>query len=449
MASHPASPMDGTIDDHLERRSLARDPWIWCLVIPALFGALAAIRLTIPSNPFFDEVHYLPAAREWLKIGDVGGARYLNIEHPLLGKQLIALGIYLFGDNPLGWRIVSLSAGVIAIAASMRALWFASQDRFATIVYGILLATGFHLFIHARIAMLDVFMAMFLAIAVWHFAAAMREPENGRWRLALVGIALGAAMGAKWNAVPLAMLPGLVFFAARLTAGRRRLLLSRRGIPVPGVSLLEAFVWLGLVPLIVYAATFLPGYWLDSPYHPSPMVEFGLIGLHAKIIELQGSVIAQHTYQSTWMQWIANTRGIWYLYEFTDNAQRGVLLIGNPVTMLAGLPAVAWCAWSGSRQRDWARLGVAVTYIIAIGFWIIAPKPVQFYYHYTVPSLFLLAALALALSDLARHPTYRWIGWAVLIASLGMFAYFFPILSAGPLENEYSFLDWAWIKGWR
>jgi len=425
------------------------DPWLWCLVIPALFAVLASIRLTTPTTPFFDEVHYLPAAREFLKIGELGGARLLNPEHPMLGKQLIALGIHLLGDNPLGWRVAPLIAGAFALGAGMRALWHTSLDRFATIAFGVLLATGFPLFVHARIAMLDIFMVAFLALAAWQFAAAIREPETGRWRLAITGVALGLAMGSKWNAVPLAMAPGLTFFAARLSAGRRRLIFSRRGVPVPGISLAEAFVWLGIVPLTIYAATFAPGYWLGTTMHPSPLVTKGLIGFHAQILDLQSQVLMPHTYQSTWPQWVTNTRGIWYLYEFVDNAQRGVLLIGNPLTMLVGLPALVWCLIAGLYRMDWPRIAVVVGYGVALGLWLIAPKPVQFYYHYTIPSVFLLAALALALSDLRQREKLRWISLAVPTGSVALFAVFFPILTAAELEGPMSFAQWAWLSGWR
>ncbi len=444
-----ASPLITVTGEPLRPRVHPNDPWFWCIAIPLLFTALATVRLTIPSAPFFDEVHYLPAAREFLKIGEPGGGEYLNREHPLLGKVLIALGMHWLGDNPLGWRIMPLIAGLVAVFASMRALWQASEDRLATILFGLLLATGFHLFVHARIAMLDIFMAAFLALAAWQFLAAMREPETGRIRLALAGIALGLAMGSKWNAVPIAMVPGLTFFAARLSAGRRRLFSSRRGIPVPGISLAEAFVWLGLVPLITYGLTFAPGYWLGTLLTPSPLSEAGLIGLHSQILELQKSVMAPHSYQSTWPQWVMNTRGIWYLYEFIDNAQRGVLLIGNPVTMLAGVPALVWCLWIGLYRSDWARLGAVIGYCAALGLWLIAPKPVQFYYHYMMPSVFLLAALALALSDAAQTKRLRWLVWAVPLASTLMFALFFPILTAGALEGPMSFAKWTWLAGWR
>ena len=426
-----------------------RDPLVWCLALVALYALLAGWHLATPSQTYFDEVHYLPAAREIVSLFENGYGALRNPEHPMLGKTLIAIGIALLGDNPLGWRIMSLVFGTLALFASMRALWHASLDRFATIAFGLLLATGFHLFIQSRIAMLDVFMAAFLAVAAWQFAASIRQPETGRWRLALTGVALGFAMGAKWNAIPLAVLPGLTFFAVRLSAGRRRLFMSRRGAPVPGITLMEAAVWLGIVPLAAYALTFLPGYWLGEYLRPSPLAVKGLIGFHGEILALQKQVLAPHIYQSNWPQWMLNIRGIWYLYEVVDGAQRGVLLIGNPLTMLIGLPALAWCLASGAWRGNWAKLAAVIGYAASLGLWLIAPKPVQFYYHYFVPHFFLLAALALSLSDLRRAEWGRWLAWGTLAASAGVFALFYKVIAAAPLEGPMSFAKWAWLAGWR
>lgn len=415
-----------------------RDPVGWSAAIAVVFFVLCLVRIGIPGTPYFDEIHYLPAARALLD-----GSEYLNREHPLLGKEILALGIALLGDNPWGWRLFPALAGTGALYAFTRALWFASLSRFAAVAYGALLASGFALFVHSRIAMLDVFFVAFLALALWQCAAAVREPETGRRRLAIAGVAIGLAMAAKWNAVPLAVVPGLAFFAARLAAGRRRLFTSRRGIPVPGVSLLEAALWLGLVPLAVYAATFLPAYGFDK----GALQPGGLIELHRQIVALQESVIEPHPYQSRWPEWVFNLRAIWYLYEPVDGAQRGIMLIGNPLTMLLGLPAMVWAIWRGA-GGDRAALSVAVLYAVSLGFWMVVNKPVQFYYHYFLPSCFLLAALALALAEL-RQRGWRRLTTATLLASAALFVWFYPILSAAPLAGEHSFAFWMWLDGWR
>ncbi len=407
-----------------------------------VFGALALVRLTIPSGPLFDEVHYLPAARALLE--DWG---WINREHPLLGKLLIAGGMAVFGDTPFGWRIMPMLAGMLALYAAMRAIWHATGTRFASLACGWLLATGFALFVHARIAMLDVFMVAFFLVALWQCAGAVRQPETGRLRLALAGVALGLAMGSKWNVLVLAMLPGLAFFAARLAAGRRRLLTSRRGAPVPGIALWEAALLLGALPLAVYWLTFLPAYFAPS----DPLEPGGFIALHTEILRLQSSVIAVHPYQSQWPDWVLNLRAIWYLYENADGAQRGIMLIGNPLTMLAGLPALGWAAWAAWRRRRWDAPAVLLLYAVGVGMWAVVDKPVQFYYHYFLPSCFLMAALAMALDALwqAGGRWQRGVALAVLAGAGGVFAFWYPILSAAALAGEQSFTTWAWFAGWR
>lgn len=415
------------------------DPLVWTGFLCLCFLSLCFVRLTVASQPFFDEVHYLPAARALLD-----GSAWLNREHPILGKEIIALSIAVFGDTPLGWRLPSALFGTLALFSSMRALWFATEARFAVLAYGFLLATGFYLFVQSRIAMLDIFMVGFFMVALWQLSAATRQPETGRWRLAVAGVALGLAMASKWNVVPLAMVPGIAFFIARLSAGRRRLLTSQRGIPIPGISLAEAALWLGAVPLLFY---FLPhmAAWFVAV---DPLTPGGFIAYHSDIIALQESVKQPHPYQSVWWQWVLNLRAIWYLYLPIDAAQRGVMLIGNPATMLLGLPAMVWCAWTGTKRRDWARLGIVLLYGISLGMWLIANKPVQFIYHYFLPSMFLLAALAMALDDLSKAGRW-WLAMTPLIVAGVVFAYFYPILSAAPLDGEMAFLRWAWGEGWR
>lgn len=425
------------IAQHSERHP--QDPAALTAMLALMFAALGLIRLTVPSAPYFDEVHYLPAARAMLD-----QSAWLNREHPLLGKEIIAAGIALFGDRPFGWRIFSLVAGAIALFAMCRALWFASQSRFAALAFGVLLATGFSLFVHARIAMLDIFMVCFFAIALWQIAAAMREPETGRRRLAIAGIALGLSMASKWNAVPLAVIPGIAFFVLRAFAGRRRLLMSRRGMPLPGMTLVEAGIWLCAVPLLVYWLTFLPAFFFaDGALEPG-----GFITLHRDIMALQSSVIQPHPYQSNWPDWLLNIRAIWYLYEPVDGAQRGVLLIGNPLTMLLGLPAMVWCLWAGITRKKWDSLAVFIFFAASILFWVAVNKPIQFYYHYFLPSCFLLAGLALALDALWQRGNRR-IAGGILAGSVALFGWFYPIISAAPLSDPQDFNQWMWLDSWR
>lgn len=415
------------------------DPLAWHGVIALGFFLLALVRLGIPSVPYFDEVHYVPALRSFL---DPNIA--VNEEHPPLAKLIMALGTALFGDNPIGWRIMSALFGTLALFASMRAMWLTGRARAASVLTGLFVASNFLLFVHARIAMLDVFMLGFVMLALWMITGALRQNETARLRLAIAGVALGAAMACKWTAVPLAVLPGLTFLAVRAWDSGGQMLTATRALPVRGMALWEAALWLGALPLAVYAATFYPYNWFLQVAGPAD----DLIGFHRHMLDLQTQVPAPHPYQSRWWQWVLNARPVWYLYEQVDGAQRGIMLVGNPLVMLAGLPALAWCAWAGVRFRQAAPLGVAALYAASLAVWVIAPKPVQFYFHYLLPAMFLSAALALA-TDRLWQSGWRLLAAGLVAGALGLFAWWYPMLSAAPLEGPDPFLRWAWFEVWR
>ena len=428
--------------------AVSRDPLAWCWLLTAAFLTLALHRLAIPTKPYFDEIHYLPAARNLLALSQVK-----NPEHPLLGKELIAASIWLLGDNPFAWRLPSALAGALALFAGMRATWWASLSRPATLIAGVLLASNFLLFVIARIAMLDAAMLAFAMVAVWLCARVVRRPERGHLTLVLAGIALGLSLAAKWSVAPLAVLPGLAFAIARfVTLGGRRAtyLTARDAGPVVGISLIEAAILLGAVPVAVYLLSFLPLAWFATGAVPfSDVLEF-----QWRMKDLQESVIKPHPYQSVWWQWVADWRPIWFLYEKADGAQRGVLMVGNPLTMWLGLPAVLGCAVWGWLRRSLpmgvAMLAAALLYTASLVLWIVAPKPVQFYYHYLLAGTFLTIALALVLGAWwERGGRWRWPGVAMVAASLGLFAWFFPILSSGVLPGPQSFLTYTWLHSWR
>ncbi len=425
------------------QRSFSRDsdPANLCAAIAIFFLALVWWRLAIPHQIYFDEVHYVNAARKQLDHIRV------NPEHPMFAKTVLAFAIEWLGDRSLVWRIPSAIGGALGLFAFSRIVWFASGSARAAIIGSVLLATNFFWLIQSRIAMLDMTMASLAMVAGWQIAAAIRLPHQGRWRLALAGVLMGLALGSKWSVAPLLALPGLAFLTLKIRDDGWRFLWARNGGMVPGISLPEAGLWLGLVPLAVYWATYWPAFhWVARPVNP-----WDPIAWHKHMLMLQDSVKKPHPYRSVWYQWVGNWRAIWYLYKEVDGAQRGVVLIGNPFTMYAGLVALIWAVMEGVRRWRMDLLTFAALYVISLMFWAFSGKPVQFLYHYLLPSTFLMAILALALDDAGkRNDRWRLLMPIGIGLSLIMFAVFYPIISAFPLCcGRPSFEFWMWLPRWR
>ncbi len=424
-----------------------KDPLAWCIGIALAFAALVWWRLGIPSKIYFDEVHYVNAARKLLQLMPA------NAEHPLVGKEMIAAAIAIWGDAPMVWRIPSALMGCIGFYAFCRAMWFASGRAFATQAASVLLFTDFSWFVQSRIAMLDMVMAGFGMVGLWQVAAAVRQSGTGaeslsliRARLALAGVCFGLAMGAKWSILPAVALVGAGFVVVRVIASGRACLEATNVPPVRGIPLMEGLFWLGSVPLAVYFLSFAPILF----YHQGAVSPSAIIGWHREMIRLQASVVKHHPYQSVWWQWMENWQPIWYMYEVVDGGQRGIWLVGNPFTMLAGLPALGWCLWAAAKRQRADALALVLLYALCLGLWAVDGKPVQFYYHYLLPAAFLMGCLALALDALWRMPSpWRWAAPGALVLAVGMFGLCFPIIAALKLDQGVdSYKAWLWLRGW-
>jgi dolichyl-phosphate-mannose--protein O-mannosyl transferase len=228
-----------------------------------------------------------------------------------------------------------------------------------------------------------------------------------------------------------------------------RLLSARHAPPVPGITLIEAALWLGVVPVLVYYLTYIP----DLYYQTGAMKPGvgGFLEWQQHMVKLQDSVIKPHPYMSVWWEWVFDWRPIWYLYEKVDGAQRGIVLLGNPLTMLVGLIGLGWCAYAAADDSEnRPALAVLLLYVLSLGMWVFAAKPVQFYYYYLLPSCFLMGALALALERLWRADSrWRWLSPAVILAACALFAFYYPILTAAELPDKHAYLKWMWLKSWK
>ena len=92
---------------------------VWRVIVDAVVFVVAHLALlvgvTTPEKFCFDEVHYVPAARQMLE--PVMPSPLFNPMHPPLAKELMAVSIRVFGDAPLGWRYPSVLFGSLAIVA--------------------------------------------------------------------------------------------------------------------------------------------------------------------------------------------------------------------------------------------------------------------------------------------------------------------------------------------
>jgi predicted membrane-bound dolichyl-phosphate-mannose-protein mannosyltransferase len=143
--------------------------------------------ISYPADISFDEKYYVPSARSILEGTGTG-----QTEHPPLGQLLIAYGIYLFGDNPFGWRFFSVIFGTISIIFFYLICRRLNMSRVTSFLATSLIATENLNFVQASVGMLDVYSLTFMLMSFWFYLKG--------W-YAKTGVAVGLATLAKMSGV--------------------------------------------------------------------------------------------------------------------------------------------------------------------------------------------------------------------------------------------------------
>lgn len=399
--------------------------WNGIVALILFFAAHVAllVGVTAPEKFYFDEVHYVPAARQLLEPLPTGPM--LNPMHPPLAKELIALSIRSFGDGPLGWRYPGVLFGALAIVAVYLCGLTLFASRGPAAAAALLAFFNQMLFVQSRIAMLDIFALAFGLFGIAAFMHGFRMPRPQFW-FALAGLAFGLSAACKWSGL-FALATCIVIVAAvRMMQGWRTQFADGnardwyRPDLWPDVRYAHLAACFVVAPAIAYLATFVPLYGLSW----------------AEILEAQRRIfadntttaIAGHTYMSAWPSWPFLVRPVWYLFDrIGDDRIAAVVLLGNPLVLWPALPALVICLrdWIVSRRLD--AFLILSFYFGPYLAWALLPRTLGFLYYY-LPSA-TIASLALVYA-LRRGNSPRWLLWAFVAVAFAGFAAMLPVSAA-------------------
>ncbi len=427
-----------------------------CGIFYLVSQILFLIHIQFPRGHNFDEFHYVPSAKQFLELRE-----NQNWEHPPLGKEIMAVGVGVFGDEPFGWRVMSTFFGSLTLVGMF--LWGLAVFRDENIAIWVGIVTLFNqlLYVQSRIGMLDTFMWAFLVWGLAAFCAVWTtriSAETTRRYLGFAGAMFGLATACKWIAVvPWVFCIGLILMVRLfqywgLGFSKPSAWTTEEEFYSPGLfddlGYRQLALRLGAIPVLFYFLTFIPYFFIDRT--PS----YGLLDIlqmQPKMWDGQLRVVTSHPYMSNWTSWPLMTRPIWYAFDKEPGAPefvRGVLLLGNPLMMWGGLLAVAACVWGFLARRARDAFLISAFYLLFVFCWAVIPRKIAFYYYYYPAGMTLSLALAWVFQHLEMSLfRTRLARWAFAGAAFGMFVYFFPILSGMKIRSE-DFRSWMWLQSW-
>lgn len=417
---------------------------------PASAAALCDEADTVPASStyfnssYFDEIYHARTAYEHLR-----GVYPYEVSHPPLGKEILSLGIAIFGMTPFGWRCMGALFGVAMLPLMWDLLRRMFRDDRVALCGTALLACDFMHLTQTRIATIDSFATLFILLM---YLFLYRYFTEGRLRhLAACGVAFGVGAATKWTCLYAGAGLGVLWAlhwvfqgvqAHRDGDGRRyvRRLVSNIGF---------CLVFFVLVPGMIYYASYYP-YGAARGLHGAGMYftrEYAAIVLENQrfMFTYHAGLVATHPYSSRWWQWLLDLRPILYYLSYGNGTVSTIGAFVNPLLCWGGLLALPVLAYRAVRH-DRTALFLLVGYLAQVLPWVFISR-LTFEYHYFAATLFLVLALGYVF-DRLRQRGYFGIVYVFTAASGALFALFYPVLTGVTVSRSYAWNVLKWLPDW-
>ena len=423
---------------------ISRD-WAYALGFGLLGLVLRLWNLDSPKGKIFDEIYYATNAHSLLQNGveiDSKNGLAQFIVHPPTGKWLIAAGIKVFGYNEFGWRFASALVGAISIVL----MYFTAKKLFnnqllSLFATALISLDGLHL-VHSRIALLDIFLLLFIQIAVLAFL-------NSRYWIS--ALALGLACSVKWSG--LYVLIALAFYVLILDFRRNRYLGSQ--FPFREMlrkNLVIRFIQFGAFPFVIYIASWFSWFtsnngW-DRKYSSNPLLS--LWHYHAEILNFHTKLTDAHPYSANPWSWLIQGRPTSFFYATPKNCggascSQEILAMGTPILWWAATLAllVTIGFWISKRelQAEILLVVISASYLP----WFAIQERTMFSFYAIAFEPFILLTLVYVLSKILKNQGKMAVAFTSIV--LINFLYFLPIFLGLPITYN-SWHDRMWLPSW-
>lgn len=395
------------------------------------------------NSSYFDEIYHVRTAIEYLE-----NISPYEISHPPLGKEIISIGIILFGYSPFGWRFMGTLFGILMLPF----LYYFLKILFGNIQVAsagtIIFAFDFMHFVQTRIATIDTY-AVFFIILMNLFMYLYLIKGKTRY-LGVCGICFGIGVACKWTCLyagsGLAVI-WLLHWINLLHTGKRHLTHFIK-------NCLYCLLFFIIIPACIYYLSYIP-------YGKAAGMS-GLSMLFSKdylkiVVDNQkfmytyhSNVHASHPYSSRWYQWIFDIRPILYYLEYSDDLQTissfGAFV--NPLLCWSGLIAIGVMFYFSLWRKDRRATFILIGYLAQLIPWIIITRT-TFEYHYFGCTVFLVLAISYIFQTMrVGNKKWKLPVFAYTILSLLLFIQFYPVLTGIPRSSAYSNAFLSWLPSW-
>ena len=401
---------------------------------------------TYYDQAYFDEIYHVRNAWE------IANRQYMYASvHPLLGTNIIALSIHLFGMHPFAWRLPGAIASVLMLPVLYGILKHLLKRDYLSLIGSFLLAADFMHITTARIATLEPFSILFILCSFYWMLKYCRSNFytlpmwKGILYLFLSGIFMGLSIATKWTGCYAAIGLAIMLFTnwiQRFLEYKKDKETHQQFFKILLTTMLSCILFFIIIPIVIYCISYIP----DKIFRNEPWTIANVWKQAQQMYHYHVNLNATHPYQSTWFQWILDLRPMWYYVGIKGNVFHTISCFSNPLLTWIGLPAILFTTYRTLCKKDIVGWYIVVGYFSGLLPWIIYVQRIVFAYHFYPTSLFTIIAIVYCI-NLLNNRKMSIVVSAYLAAYLALFILFLPVITGFGTSQQFArFL--AWLPGW-
>ncbi len=397
------------------------------------------------NSTYFDEIYYARTGYEF-----VHSLPVYEWTHPPLGKDIIALGIKLFGLTPFGWRFMGTLFGVLMIIPMYAFAKRMLKQSFWAVITTLIFTFDFMHFAQTRLTTIDTYITiftlcmfyyMYLYINTDYMDSSFKEQMK---YLGLSGLFMGLGIACKWPGIYAGCGLAIIFFISVYYRSNEYLSLKKEGcsyLPEYPNQLANTIclcvLFFVLIPAIIYGLSYIPFLKVPGQNGIATIIknQTDMYGYHSNLV-------STHPYESQWWSWPLNIRPIfYYVYNLEGNIKQGISSFGNPAVWWGGVVGIVYCFYRFLCKNDKTASFLIIAFLAQYLPWVLVPRTTYIYHYFPSVPFIVLMLVYFMKNELCRKslkPAYIYV--AVVIV---LFVAFYPVLSGMPISVDYvKFLRW-------
>ncbi|WP_010248352.1 phospholipid carrier-dependent glycosyltransferase [Acetivibrio cellulolyticus] len=428
------------------------------------------------NSTYFDEIYFPRTAFE-----NINRMEPYETTHPPLGKDIMALGLLIFGVNPFGWRIMGTLFGVAMIPL----MYLFGKKIFRKRIYGFISAflimfECMH-FAQTRIGTIDSYAGFFVILAYYFmYDSFMNKSYEVGFKksllpLMLAGICWGLGSASKWTAVYAGGGLAVLYFTSKfleyksyekslrkkaLSGGARQSKIREWFSNNFVRTSLACVIFFVVIPVILYTASYLPIITLPGEGHNLGEVwryQVNMFDYHSKLTDT-------HAWASPAYSWPLIQKPLLEYRNMSLPGDRTSLMyvMGNPAVFWFGIVCVFAAILIGIMKKDKRVFPILVAFAFQYLPWFRVSRCIFIYHFFTsVPFMILCTVYVLNFlredfpkivgrdfgSKAAGETTYKVSTafiYSYLVITLALFIFLYPAISG--MEVPTTYLNWVkWI----